>query len=191
MRALKLICSSLLGLSCMIRSLMRRYADAGMAVSRRMREDIPLLSLTPMNASPSRCHHLFQILIGERAHLIEFPSLLLPPGVTSGSIVNISVNRNISAEEAHKRDFWSLQDEILQAYGLAMPKAPLLKLRHVTQTSVTLEWDSLELAQASCKGLEIYKNGQRLALIPNPTTNTSTKLSSLQSNEEYSFHLVL
>lgn len=67
----------------------------------------------------------------------------------------------------------------------------MLKLRHVTQTSVTLEWDALELAQASCKGLEIYKNGQRLALIPNPTTNTSTKLSSLQSNEEYSFHLVL
>jgi hypothetical protein len=30
-----------------------------------------------------------------------------------------------------------------------------------------------------------------LATIPNPRGNTSTKLSSLQSNEEYTFQLVL
>lgn len=131
------------------------------------------------------------ILIGERAHLIEFPSLLLPPGVTAGSIVNIAVNRNVSAEQTQLKEFWSLQDAILQEYGLEIPRAPVLKLRHTTQTSVTLEWDPLFLATAKCRGLEIYKNGNRLALIPNPLTNTSTKLSSLQSNEEYTFHLVL
>lgn len=130
-------------------------------------------------------------MIGDRAHLIEFPSLLLPPGVTSGSIVNISVNRNLAAENAQLKDFWSLQDSILQEYGLDSPAAPELKLRHVTQTSVTLEWPALVLAKADVRSLEIFKNGERLATIPNPRGNTSTKLSSLQSNEEYTFQLVL
>ncbi|KAJ9106218.1 hypothetical protein QFC21_001362 [Naganishia friedmannii] len=130
------------------------------------------------------------ILIGERAHLIEFPSILLPPGVSSGSIVNISVNRNQAAENAHLSEFWALQDQILNEYGIDLPVAPELKLRHITQTSVTLEWPHIELAKADIRGLEIYKNGQRLALIPNPKSNTSTKLSSLQSNEEYTFQLV-
>lgn len=132
-----------------------------------------------------------QILIGERAHLIEFPSILLPPGVSSGSIVNISVNRNQAAEKAHLSEFWALQDQILNEYGIDTPQAPQLKLRHVTQTSATLEWPKIELAKADLRALEIYKNGQRLALIPNPKSNTSTKLSSLQSNEEYTFQLAL
>jgi hypothetical protein len=111
--------------------------------------------------------------------------------VTSGSIVNISVSRNVPAEKAQASEFWSLQDAILQEYGLDTPKAPELKLRHVTQTSVTLEWPSLQLAKAKLRSLEILKNGTRLATIPNPTANTSTKLSSLQMNEEYTFQLIL
>ena len=84
-----------------------------------------------------------------------------------------------------------MQDSILQEYGLDSPSPPELKLRHVTQTSVTLEWPTLSLAKADVRSLEIYKNGERLATIPNPKANTSTKLSSLQSNEEYTFQLVL
>jgi len=61
----------------------------------------------------------------------------------------------------------------------------------VTQTSVTLEWPPLELATASLRSLDIYKNGQRLAAIPSPLQNTSTKLSGLDINTDYSFRLVM
>ncbi|TFY81461.1 hypothetical protein EWM64_g2552 [Hericium alpestre] len=131
------------------------------------------------------------ILLGERAHLIEFPSLLLPPGATTGSIVNISVTQNVDEERKRDNDFWQLQNDILETYGREAPKAPEVKLRNVTQTSVTLEWPPLELATASLRSLDIYKNGQRLAAIPSPLQNTSTKLSGLDINTEYTFRLVL
>lgn len=66
------------------------------------------------------------ILLGERAHLIEFPSLLLPPGATAGSIVNISVTQNREAEQTRDTAFWKLQDEILNLFGEEYPKAPEL-----------------------------------------------------------------
>ncbi|KAF8589633.1 hypothetical protein K439DRAFT_1332277 [Ramaria rubella] len=131
------------------------------------------------------------ILIGERAHLIEFPSLLLPPGVGSGSIVNIAVHRNTAEEKRQKSEFWELQDDIYQTFGIESPKHPKLELRNVTQTSVTLEWPALELATAKLRSLDIYKNGQRLATIPSPLQNTSTKLSGLELQTEYSFQLIL
>ncbi|KAG9092070.1 Chitin synthase, class 5 [Ceratobasidium sp. 370] len=131
------------------------------------------------------------ILIGERAHLIEFPSLLLPPGVTSGSIVNISVNRNVAEEKRQQKEFWDLQDAILETFGKVAPEPPALEVRNVTQTSVTLEWPLIKLATAKLRSLDIYRNGQRLASIPSPTTNTSTKLSGLDVNTEYTFQLIL
>ncbi|KAI9513214.1 hypothetical protein F5148DRAFT_1145527 [Russula earlei] len=131
------------------------------------------------------------ILLGERAHLIEFPSLLLPPGATTGSIVNISVTQNVAEEHKRDRDFWELQAEILDEFGQRTPNAPQISLRNATQTSVTLEWPPLELATASLRSLDIYKNGQRLAAIPSPLMNTSTKLSGLDINTDYSFRLVM
>ncbi|KAI0306994.1 hypothetical protein B0F90DRAFT_1570748, partial [Multifurca ochricompacta] len=131
------------------------------------------------------------ILLGERAHLIEFPSLLLPPGATTGSIVNISVTQNVTEEHKRDREFWELQSNILEEFGRRIPKAPQISLRNVTQTSVTLEWPPLELATASLRSLDIYKNAQRLAAIPSPLQNTSTKLSGLDINTDYSFRLVL
>ncbi|CCF52416.1 hypothetical protein NDA11_005944 [Ustilago hordei] len=131
------------------------------------------------------------ILIGEKASLIEFPSLLLPPGVSSGSVVNIRVMRNDQQERRQKADFDQLQEDILHTFGQQSPKPPALRLRNVTQTSVTLEWDRLTLATATLLSLDIYRNGQRLAPIPNPLHNTSTKLSGLDVNAEYTFHLVM
>lgn len=61
----------------------------------------------------------------------------------------------------------------------------------MTQTSITLEWSPLELATSKLRSLDIYKNRQRLASIPNPLQNTSTKLSGLELDTEYSVHLVL
>ncbi|KAJ9479309.1 Chitin biosynthesis protein CHS5 [Pseudozyma hubeiensis] len=131
------------------------------------------------------------ILIGDKASLIEFPSLLLPPGVSSGSVVNIRVMRNDQQERRQKDEFDQLQEDILHTFGQQSPKAPALRLRNVTQTSVTLEWDRLTLATATLLSLDIYRNNQRLAPIPNPLHNTSTKLSGLDLNAEYTFHLVL
>jgi chitin biosynthesis protein CHS5 len=70
-----------------------------------------------------------QILLGERAHLIEFPSILLPHGATTGSIVNIAVHQNIAEERRRDAEFWQLQDEVLQAFGKNIPENPRLEVR--------------------------------------------------------------
>jgi len=131
------------------------------------------------------------ILLGERAHLIEFPSILLPAGATTGSIVNIAVHRNVAEEKRRDSEFWSLQRDIYDTFGVNVPKPPKLELRNVTQTSVTLEWPQLHLSTAKLRSLDIYRNGVRLAAIPQPVTNTSTKLSGLELNTEYTFQLIL
>ncbi|UZJ53298.1 hypothetical protein CBS101457_002618 [Exobasidium rhododendri] len=131
------------------------------------------------------------ILIGDRASQIEFPSLLLPQECTTGSVVRISVSRNMKEEQRKKREFDLLQDSVLEMYGINAPVAPSLRLRAVTQTSITLEWDKLELATSKLLKLDIYRNGERLAAIPNPLHNTSTKLSGLEVDKPYTFHLVL
>ncbi|KIJ13313.1 hypothetical protein PAXINDRAFT_170593, partial [Paxillus involutus ATCC 200175] len=131
------------------------------------------------------------ILLGERAHLIEFPSVLLPPGVSTGSIVNIAVHQNVAEERKRDQEFSVLQGDILETFGRVSPEPPHLEVRNVTQTSVTLEWPPLKLATAKLRSLDIYKNSQRLASIPNALTNTSTKLSSLSLDTLYTFQLML
>lgn len=131
------------------------------------------------------------ILLTDDHHLIEFPSLLLPQGVTSGSIVNIAVNRNFDEEARQLKNFWDLQEDIFQEFGQRSPKAPELRLRNTTQTSVTLEWSPLVLETASLKSLDIYKNNQRLTTIHNPTQTTISKHSGLEMDNQYTFHLVL
>ncbi|KAI6152523.1 hypothetical protein BKA82DRAFT_4111899 [Pisolithus tinctorius] len=126
-----------------------------------------------------------QILIGERAHLIEFPSVLLPPGSTTGSIVNIAVHQNLSEERKRDQQFWQLQHDIFETFGCASPEPPRL------ETSVTLEWPPIKLATAKLRSLDIYKNSQRVAAIPSALTNTSTKLSGLSLDTPYTFQLVL
>ena len=71
----------------------------------------------------------YQILLGERAHLIEFPSILLPPGATTGSIVSIAVHQNHTEEKRRENEFWALQDEILNSYGKSSPEPPKLSVR--------------------------------------------------------------
>jgi len=84
-----------------------------------------------------------------------------------------------------------LHDEILETFGKRSPEAPKLNLPNVIQTSITLEWSPLELATSKLRSLDIYKDRQRLASIPNPLQNTSTKLSGLELDTEYSIQLVL
>ncbi|KAJ5824824.1 Fibronectin type III [Penicillium robsamsonii] len=131
------------------------------------------------------------VLLTQDNRLIEFPSVLLPNNISSGSIVDITVSRNHAAEAASASAFQSLQKRILNKYGVKAPSPPVLRLRNATQTSLVLEWDPIDLATASLKSLSLYRNGSKAGSIPRPLETRSTKISGLAIHSEYSFHLVL
>ncbi|KAF6219533.1 hypothetical protein HO133_004002 [Letharia lupina] len=131
------------------------------------------------------------VLLTEDKRLIEFPSILLPPSITSGSIVDITVSRNQSSESASQKSFASLQSSILSTYGLSSPKTPVLRCRNATQTSVVLEWDKIDLATADLRSLSLYRNGAKAGVIPQDKGIQATKVSGLAVDTAYTFHLVL
>ncbi|KAL3460641.1 hypothetical protein BJX64DRAFT_179972 [Aspergillus heterothallicus] len=131
------------------------------------------------------------VLLTQDNRLIEFPSVLLPNNITSGSIVDITVSRNNAAEAANTAAFQSLQKRILNTYGIKTPSPPVLRLRNATQTSLVLEWEPIDLATATLKSLSLYRNGSKAGSIPTPLEKSSTKISGLAVHTEYTFHLVL
>ncbi|KAB5562966.1 hypothetical protein GE09DRAFT_766047 [Coniochaeta sp. 2T2.1] len=131
------------------------------------------------------------VLLTPDKRLIEFPSILLPPDISSGSIVDITVSRNTASENAAELAFRRLQDQIYASFGAESPSAPLLRCRNATQTSVVLEWDPIHLATADLVGLALFRNGQKAGNIPRPLAMHSTKISGLAVDTEYTFHLVL
>ncbi|CAK4031666.1 Cell fusion cfr1 [Lecanosticta acicola] len=153
----------------MLVSLTVGKVDAGVAVL--LTEDKRLVIVNP--ASPK----------------IEFPSILLPPDIHSGSIVDINVARNQHAESIADQKFSALQTEIFEQFGTTSPSAPVLRCRNATQTSVVLEWDPIELATAELRSLSLYRNGTKAGVIPRD--KLSTKISGLALDTEYTFHLVL
>jgi len=122
---------------------------------------------------------------------IEFPSILLPEGIKSGSIVDISVSRNHAKEATKEKSFRDLQEQIWETFGKHTPKPPVLRCRNATQTSVVLEWDPLDLATAKLRSLSLYRNGEKMANIPDALNNTSTKISGLAIDSGYKFQLEL
>lgn len=131
------------------------------------------------------------VLLTPDKRLIEFPSILLPPNISSGSIVDINVSQNATKEAAADRAFRALQDSIYNSFGASEPTTPVLRCRNATQTSVVLEWDPIELATADLISLSLYRNGQKAGNIPRPLQMHSTKISGLAVDTEYTFHLVL
>ncbi|KAH8886824.1 hypothetical protein GQ53DRAFT_694357 [Thozetella sp. PMI_491] len=131
------------------------------------------------------------VLLTKDKRLIEFPSILLPPDIASGSIVDINVGRNAASESAAESAFRTLQDRIYSSFGAAEPKTPVLWCRNATQTSVVLEWEPIQLATADLISLALYRNNQKAGNIPKPTAMHSTKISGLAVDTEYTFHLVL
>ncbi|KAL9034790.1 MAG: hypothetical protein Q9214_006886 [Letrouitia sp. 1 TL-2023] len=131
------------------------------------------------------------VLLTEDKRIIEFPSILLPPSISSGSIVDITVSRNHDSEDAAQRSFESLQSSILSTYGQQSPIAPVIRCRNATQTSVVLEWDPVSLATAELRSLSLYRNGSKAGNIPKPMEMTSTKISGLAVDTDYTFYLVL
>jgi len=120
---------------------------------------------------------------------IEFPSILLPAEITSGSIVDINVSRNFQSEQTAAEKFAALQSEIFSTFGQATPASPVLRCRNATQTSIVLEWDPISLATAELRSLSLYRNGSKAGNIPRD--KLSTKISGLAVDSEYTFHLVL
>ncbi|KAI0147496.1 hypothetical protein GGR57DRAFT_253161 [Xylariaceae sp. FL1272] len=131
------------------------------------------------------------VLLTPDKRLIEFPSILLPPNIVSGSIVDITVARNHASESSADAKFSALQDKIFSSFGDSAPSTPVLRCRNATQTSVVLEWDPIELATADLISLSLYRNGQKAGNIPRPLQMHSTKISGLAVDTEYTFHLVL
>ena len=131
------------------------------------------------------------ILLTSYVPQIEFPSILLPPSISSGSIVDITVSRNTQSEASSQKAFASLQSAILDTFGVSSPSPPILRCRNATQTSVVLEWDSIDLATADLRSLSLYRNGSKAGAIPRPMEITSTKISGLAVDTEYTFYLVL
>ncbi|KAI8683106.1 hypothetical protein LRP88_04928 [Fusarium phalaenopsidis] len=131
------------------------------------------------------------VLLTPDKRLIEFPSILLPPNISSGSIVDINVSQNATKEAAADRAFRALQDQIYSSFGASEPVTPVLRCRNATQTSVVLEWDPIQLATADLMSLSLYRNGQKAGNIPRPLQMHSTKISGLAVDTEYTFHLVL
>ncbi|KAL2757851.1 hypothetical protein ACRALDRAFT_1040028, partial [Sodiomyces alcalophilus JCM 7366] len=131
------------------------------------------------------------VLLTQDKRLIEFPSILLPPNITSGSIVDITVGRNHASESKAEQAFHELQNRIYATFGAQEPAHPVLRCRNTTQTSVVLEWDPVHLATADLLSLSLYRNGQKAGNIPRPLHMQSTKISGLAIDTEYTFHLVL
>ncbi|EPE26665.1 BRCT [Glarea lozoyensis ATCC 20868] len=131
------------------------------------------------------------VLLTHDKRLIEFPSILLPPNISSGSIVDITVSRNFGSEQKSQDAFLALQDAIFTSFGESEPTAPVLRCKNATQTSVVLEWDPIELATADCISLSLFRNGQKAGNIPRPTNMHTTKISGLAVDTEYTFQLVL
>lgn len=131
-------------------------------------------------------HHL-----SRHKQKIEFPTVLLPPNITSGSVVDIDVSRNLPEEDTRLKSYMELQNRIYDKFGVKSPTPPVLRLRNATQTSVVLEWDPIELATADLVSLSLYRNGAKAGVIPRPLEMLTTKISGLAIDTEYTFHLVL
>jgi len=127
----------------------------------------------------------------KHSHQIEFPSILLPPDIVSGSIVDVDVSRNLTAETKATSAFNKIQSQILNSFGSEAPSTPILRCRNATQTSVVLEWDPISLATAKLRSLSLHRNGSKAGNIPRPLEMTSTKISGLAVDTEYNFNLVL
>lgn len=132
------------------------------------------------------------ILLGPDAHLLEFPSLLLPtpgpgqPLLGPGSVLTINVSRDFAAERRNDDAFTHVQKDILSTFTAA-PTPPRLRCRNITQTNVVLEWDTLNTGSADVLALEMFKNGQRVGRVE----GQKWKTGGLSVDTDYNFHLVL
>jgi hypothetical protein len=131
------------------------------------------------------------LLLTKDHHLIEFPTILLPDGISAGSIVKLNCERDLVQEKAEREKFEQLQEEIFEIFGKHEPEPPILKVVNITQTSCVLEWEPLNLGTAELRELTLYKNGTKLGPIKNPFQKKNIKFSGLPIDTPYKFQLKL
>ncbi|KNE59859.1 hypothetical protein AMAG_05312 [Allomyces macrogynus ATCC 38327] len=149
------------------------------------------------------------ILLTGDHHILEFPTLLLPPDIATGSIIDVAVSRNIAAEQATLREFSHLQHAILAEFGDADPAAPVVHVAHAAHDSVLLKWDHGSVptdADAAVLGLDVVINNHVVhtvaasAVVAAPSAGDSNatlriageyRVRGLQPGYEYSCWLVL
>jgi chitin biosynthesis protein CHS5 len=131
------------------------------------------------------------LLLTKDHHLIEFPTILLPDGISAGSIVKLTCERDLVQEKAEREKFEQLQEEIYEIFGKHEPEPPIMKVVNITQTSCVLEWEPLNLGTAELRELTLYKNGTKLGPIKNPFQKKNIKFSGLPIDTPYKFQLKL
>ncbi|TPX65848.1 hypothetical protein SpCBS45565_g04847 [Spizellomyces sp. 'palustris'] len=129
------------------------------------------------------------ILLSPHHHTVEFPAQILPDGVKTGSIVNLTIERNHEEERRQHEDFLALQEEIFYSFSQP-PEVPDVSVKSVTQTSIIITWKPLVLHAADVRGIDVYRNGQKLSLNV-ASTATSAKLSGLDISHDYEIWLVI
>jgi hypothetical protein len=67
----------------------------------------------------------------------------------------------------------------------------VLRVRNTTQTSIVLEWDPIDLQSAEIRSLSLFRNDSKVGTIPKPLDLTTTKISGLAIDSDYTFQLVL
>ncbi|KAI9324601.1 BRCT domain-containing protein [Zopfochytrium polystomum] len=130
------------------------------------------------------------ILLSPDHHLIEFPATILPDGVTTGSIINVTIERNTDEERRKREEFLDMQETIFRQFSKC-PEPPVISLRSLTQTSAIIQWKPLVLHNADLRGIDIYRNEQKLSSPSVPLMAQSAKLSGMDVSTEYKVQVVI
>ncbi|KAJ3129419.1 Chitin synthase, class 5 [Nowakowskiella sp. JEL0407] len=148
-----------------------------------------MLEVTSVQFTVGKLDAGMAILLSPNHHLIEFPATILPEGITTGSIVNVTIERNVEEELRQREEFFALQEDIFKSFSKP-PEPPVIRCKAVTQTSATITWNPLVLHEAVVRNIEVYRNGNKLNLNVQPNA-TSAKLSGLEINHEYEIFIVV
>ncbi|KAJ3228375.1 succinate-CoA ligase, alpha subunit [Clydaea vesicula] len=127
------------------------------------------------------------ILLSPDHHLIEFPATILPQGVNTGCIVNLTIERNLDQEQKQSIEFNNLQQEIFNLFS-NKPESPIISTKAITQTSVTIQWKPLNLYTSDLYKIELYRNDQKLSTTVNLKSN-QVKFSGLDINHDYELYI--
>lgn len=134
------------------------------------------------------------MLLTDDLRVIEFPSVLLPESVGVGSVVQVQMLRNEEEEKKRQKEFEELQELIKKEYGkpvsckngIAMTVSP----KNVTQTTVTVEWNEVELRNCELRGIDCFVNGSKATSYIMHKTNV-LKLNGLDMQKEYKIQIVI
>jgi chitin biosynthesis protein CHS5 len=129
------------------------------------------------------------ILLSPDNHTLEFPSSMLPSKVVVGSIVNVTIERNKEEEQKQLEEFQTLQTEIFQEFSRP-PQTPEIQVKKITQTSVIIKWNPIQLYSATFRGIDVYRNGIKLGMKPQ-SSQTQVKITGLSVGTRYEIYVVL